>query len=220
MRTAITQARAPRGTDDAGNCWLVDYPSGELPHAAGAHEPVPQLRGEAITTMTTASESASGTIDTNTDASNEPTNISQDKVSAAATKSMFTLLSSPGLSRQVEDHLVSADVDQFVVDCSLQEDLDSVLDDATWPGKVKKIQSLVQSQLSCACLIHPGTTFTTQARPQGQPYGGKGNDHATAKAVRIETCLALRLLHLVVMFSTFSLPWMILTLGEVLAPAG
>ena len=46
MLTAIRQARAPRGTDDAGNCWLADQrPSGELSHAR-----VPQIPPHAVHT--------------------------------------------------------------------------------------------------------------------------------------------------------------------------
>ena len=114
MRSAIKQARAPRGTDDAGNCWFADQrPSGELSHARVLQEPPEVIH-------------SNGDNDPDAMTEETPKQHNDDNSSTSGAKSVFTLLSSPGLSKQVEDHLVEAHMDQCVVDCALQEDLDSV----------------------------------------------------------------------------------------------
>ena len=100
---------------------------------------------------------------------------------------------------------------QFVIDCNIGEDLDGVLDDASWPTKLKNIGNLVKEGLAAACIIHPGKTFNVRARPRGEVYGTKSNGQDEAKSVRTETCLALRFFQLVMLFCTLSVPWMMLT---------
>ena len=177
MRSAIKRAREPRGTDDAGNCWFEDQRHGrEPPRATEPPETPHEVRNDSSHDLHVP--------DSATEKHEHHTDI---KTEGSTMKSVFTLLSSPTLSKQLEGHLVENHMDQFVVDCSLQEDLDAVLDDATWPGKVKKIGDLVQSNVSCACLIHPGTTFTTTARPWGSFTGAK-----TLTRIQLRKC-ALKL---------------------------
>ena len=51
-------------------------------------------------------------------------------------------------------------IGQFVIDCSVGEDLDGILDDASWPTKLQKIGNLVKEGLTAACIIHPGNIST------------------------------------------------------------
>ena len=156
MRSAITRAREPRGTDGAGNCWFEDQRLGREPPRAEEPPKPPQEVHIDSSQPVHDPDSATEKHEHHTDI----------KTDGSTMKSVFTLLSSPTLSRQLEDHLVENHLDQFVVDCSLQEDLDSMLDDATWPGKVKKVGDFVQSQRVMRMpdppwhyLYHYGTTL-------------------------------------------------------------
>ena len=55
--------------------------------------------------------------------------------------------------------------------------------------------------------MHFGLTFNCKFRCAENPYGVKTKDHEMNAQVKSDTCLALRLSQLIMLFITAALPW-------------
>ena len=121
---------------------------------------------------------------------------------------MFTILGDEALSTALEDSLDKSNINQFVVDLKIDEDRDSMLDDTCWAQKLVKIKALLATGVNAACLILPGVTFDDEHRSKEEPYGLRHLPHESKKAVRIETCPALRILQLLAALTSFCVPWL------------
>ena len=58
-------------------------------------------------------------------------------------KSVLTVFSDQSVTQHVEHFLESHDIDQFVVDLSIAEDLDSLIDEASWQAKFEKLKVII-----------------------------------------------------------------------------
>ena len=119
-------------------------------------------------------------------------------------KSVLTVISDQAVTQQVENFLESHDIDQFVVDLSIAEDLDSLVDEASWQAKFDKLKVIIGNGLTAAILVHPSMTFDSAHRDVlSDPYGKRHLQQHAVNNVRLETCLALRFLQLVMFFEQY-----------------
>ena len=111
------QARSARGTDDTGNEWTTQVASGPLSHT----DPSVNVLGHATTSNFICHH-------------DEP----------KRKNSVLTVISDQTVTEKVERFLESNDVDQYVVDLNIAEDLDSLLDEASWHTKLGKLKKIIR----------------------------------------------------------------------------
>ena len=97
-------------------------------------------------------------------------------------------------------------------DLSDHSTLEMFLDEATWDSRRSQIETAAAcGSISAAYMVHPGTTMNATCRTLEEPYGRKANNHEMKKRVRIDTCLALRILQLIGIFTSCCIPWLLIT---------
>ena len=98
------------------------------------------------------------------------------------------------------------------IDLNKEEDLNVFVGEANWDDHVSKLeQSLSSGNVSAAYMIHPGTTMNSTCRSSHEPYGRKRLAHDMIKKSRVDTCLALRFLQLIGIYTAYSIPWLLIT---------
>ena len=154
------QARSARGTDDVDNEWVTQVASGPMSHTA--HPP--------DTPMHATAQNSSGPHE------------------ELKKKSVLTIISDQAMTEKVESFLEANDVGQYVVDLNISEELDSLVDEASWQAKFEKLKAIAVADLTAVVLIHPARTFTSSYRsPQDDHYGKRDLHQQAVKNVRLET---------------------------------
>ena len=108
---------------------------------------------------------------------------------------------------------ISEDIHTGIDSCDLTDAsiLESFLDEATWDTRRTAIEASAEKGIiGAAYMVHPGTTMNATCRTSDEPYGRKANNHDIQKKARIDTCLALRLLQLIGIFTSFGIPWLLI----------
>ena len=108
------------------------------------------------------------------------------------------------------DEAINAEI--RATDLTNEEELNISVDEANWDDHVAKLeQSLSSGKVRAAYMVHPGTTLNTTCRSSHEPYGRKGLAHDVVKKSRVDTCLALRFLQLIGIYTDFAIPWLLIT---------
>ena len=172
--------------------------SPSLTSSSGHHliPPVP-----AASTLTTAS-SSSGDAPVST-------RLPQSELSSKR-DAAFTVTVADPLTNDLEAYLDKKDVDQLSAEAGDEEGLNKLLDQSLWESFLRTAkETLHKNRVKTAALMGYGTTFNTTFR--GENIYGRSQDTPSNKTqVRIETCIAMRLLQLITLFLGSSIPWLLL----------
>ena len=137
--------------------------------------------------------SGAGTLDEN---GSEP--ISNDQ------GSLLTILPECELTDQANEHMDTLGVQEMFADVSTKEDVDTMVDEATWIPIYKNIEASIQNKLITGILMfHAGVSHLTDA---AMDQGKRNIDHDTMTSARRAAALFVRLVSLLTLAVSPRLP--------------
>ena len=192
LQEAVRNARVPRGTDDAGNDWLVDFPSGEC---SGSHP-------------------RQADSDHRPNEASAPVHeyVSDERSAEQHDEAIFVLMTSHELSELC--CRLASDAGRHTIEGHLhdQQGLERVLYQNLWEKCVHDLTVMMDASSNVkivgAVFMQFGTTFTTQLRGT-DPMGNKKLAYHDQEALRLESLLAARTCELIEVFAQRGVPWMI-----------